>query len=83
VSQLSSHTSQGDIMNDTCKTHPFPLKIIVKKGEYLTRLCQEIYGYTNDALIEHVKAHNPQIENSDLILIGDKITFPEPVKTIH
>jgi general secretion pathway protein A len=81
VSQLSSHTSQGDIMNDTCKTHPFPLKIIVKKGEYLTRLCQEIYGYTNDALIEHVKAHNPQIENSDLILIGDKITFPEPVKT--
>ena len=81
VSRLPPHILQSDIIDDHYnRINPFPLKIVVKKGEYLTRLCQEIYGYTSDALIDHVKSHNPQIENSDLILIGDHLTFPEPIK---
>jgi general secretion pathway protein A len=78
VSRLPAQPLQSGIMNAHHGEKLFPLEIIVKKGEYLTRLCQKIYGYTNDQLIEDIKNHNPHIEDSDLILIGDKITFPEP-----
>jgi hypothetical protein len=49
----------------------------VKKGEYLSQICLDMYGFVNDYIIKAVKEKNPRIFDADLIFIGDKIFFPE------
>ena len=49
---------------------------IVKEGENLTQLTQNVYGYVSPQLVEWVKNHNPHILNADTILPGDRIVFP-------
>lgn len=55
-------------------------KRTVKKGEYLSQICLDTYGFVNDQLIRTVKANNPNIRDADLIFIGDTIFFPEFLK---
>lgn len=55
----------------------FPVIRIVKKGEYVSKLAAEVYGFTNNAIIESIKKHNPQIQNIDKVEVGDKVLFPE------
>ncbi|MCK4786621.1 MAG: AAA family ATPase [Desulfobacteraceae bacterium] len=49
----------------------------VKRGEYLSQICLDMYGFVNDQLIQAVKEKNPGIFDPDLIFIGDTIFFPE------
>ena len=49
---------------------------IVKEGENLTQLTQNVYGFVSPQLVEWVKNHNPHILNADTILPGDRIVFP-------
>lgn len=55
---------------------------MVKKGQYLSQICLEIYGYVDNSLIQRVKNSNPDIHDADLILIGEKIYFPELLKPV-
>jgi hypothetical protein len=52
----------------------------VKKGEYLSQICLETYGYVDNQLIRKVKEYNPSIYDADLILTGAEIVLPEHIK---
>lgn len=50
---------------------------IVREGNNLWGLTKDVYGSTNNEVIKWVKQNNPQIEDVDLIQVGDEIVFPE------
>ena len=55
---------------------------VVKEGETLSNLIREVYGISTKAaldasLIEFVRQHNPAITDSDLIIAGSVIQFPD------
>jgi general secretion pathway protein A len=45
-------------------------------GDNLFSICQRFYGLGNTTLIDHILESNPEIENVDLIQVGQKITIP-------
>ena len=49
---------------------------VVKPGETLTALVQEVYGELTPALLEGVRRANPQIQDVNVILYGDTLRFP-------
>jgi len=55
----------------------FPVTRVLKEGDYLTKLCVEIYGFTNDRLVEWMKEQNPHIKDVDVIDVGEKLFFPK------
>ena len=58
----------------------FPITRTIKKGDYVSRICVDIYGFTNDKLIEWIHYNNPQIDNIDHILVGERVFFPRLYK---
>ena len=52
----------------------------VKKGETVSLLCIEIYGYYSDALGKAFAADNPKVKNINLIYVGQNIRFRKPVQ---
>lgn len=65
--------------NNESETIPevLPKKRVVTKGDYLTKLVFETYGYVNDKLVEFVRQKNPHIRNINTLQIGDEINFPD------
>jgi len=59
------------------KPGKYPVSRIVKKGDNLSILTQNIYGFTDGKLMESVKKENPSIKNVNKIYIGDELFFPE------
>ncbi|MBN1867042.1 AAA family ATPase [Candidatus Sumerlaeota bacterium] len=49
----------------------------VRRGDYLSRLCIEIYGNSTPEILEKVKKINPNIRDVNIILIDDEIVFPD------
>ena len=60
---------------------PSPIIRIVEKGDNLFRLTMKVYGYADDELVERVRRTNPRIKDSDKILVGDEIVFPDIKKS--
>ena len=60
---------------------PSPVIRIVQKGDNLFRLTMKVYGYADDELVERVRRTNPRIKDSDKILVGDEIVFPDIKKS--
>lgn len=52
---------------------------VVKRGDTLSRLLVDVYGYKNDKLFAMVQQANPQIQDVNKIWIGDEIHFPHPM----
>ena len=50
--------------------------VLVREGDTLTKLIIKTYGYINDDILDLVKKHNPDIENINLIEVGQEIIFP-------
>jgi len=50
---------------------------VVKRGDNLTKLTQEVYGSVDADLIDWVKKNNPQITDIDRLLIGTRLVFPD------
>jgi general secretion pathway protein A len=50
---------------------------IVKKGDTLSTLCLETYGFVTMRALVWLKTHNPHISNMDEIQIDEIIFFPE------
>lgn len=48
----------------------------VKKGDKLILLLEEVYGKSNDALIQSVRDANPGMIDPNLILAGEELVFP-------
>ncbi len=53
----------------------------VKKGETVSLLCIEIYGYYSNDLGEAIAKDNQDIKNINLIYVGQEIRFRKPVAT--
>lgn len=53
----------------------------IKKGDTLTRLIIDQYGYVDDRLIAHVRDRNPWIKNANKIYTGFELVLPEREKT--
>lgn len=54
-----------------------PRKRIAKKGDTLTSLILETYGRIDADLLNFIKENNPGIKDSNLIIVGTEIVFPE------
>jgi hypothetical protein len=55
----------------------------VKKGETLSELAKEVYGYSGRQIIAILKQHNPHIKDPDRIMVGDEVLFPVVDGTEH
>lgn len=56
----------------------FPVQRVVKKGDTLYSLMQEVYGASNKELIAQMKKQNKRIRKNDQIQAGEKLIFPPP-----
>jgi len=54
-----------------------PLVRTVQRGDNLSRMAQEVYGFSNARIVQTVRDNNPGIRNVDLIFTGDQIVFPK------
>jgi hypothetical protein len=55
----------------------YPIIQTIRKGDYVSKLAEKIYGFTNGDVIKILKEHNPQIEDMNKVEVGDIILFPE------
>jgi general secretion pathway protein A len=55
----------------------FPVTRVVKPGDSLSKLIASVYGASSNDLVEWVKAHNPRIQDTNVIVVGERIVFPE------
>jgi general secretion pathway protein A len=53
-----------------------PVVRVVKKGDTLSRLVEEVYGFSNRKLLYFVRENNTAINDIDRIIVGDRILFP-------
>ena len=53
-----------------------PVERIVKSGDRLMDLVEDVYGIRDERLVQLVKRHNAQIKSRHLIHIGDRLIFP-------
>ncbi|MBI5583567.1 MAG: AAA family ATPase [Deltaproteobacteria bacterium] len=52
----------------------------VKKGDNFIQMVREVYGASDQALLDYVKKHNPRIKDFRQIQEGEKIVFPKRKK---
>jgi general secretion pathway protein A len=66
-------------------THPRKSSIrrTIKKGDTLSHLAMEVYGYYGPEIITILRQHNPSIKNPDKIMVGDEVLFPVVDGTKH
>ncbi len=57
--------------------HSSSQKKIVKKGDTVSKLCLDTYGFYNAQVLIWLKRHNPHVFNMDEIQIGGILFFPE------
>jgi len=69
---------------------PREITIIVKEGETLLELAANVYGRSDESILNLLKKHNPGIKNINFIEVGQKIVFPPltasdqgPTFTVH
>jgi len=53
-----------------------PVTRVVKKGDYLSRLVEDVYGFSNREVLDRVKQQNRGIKDINRIEPGKKIVFP-------
>jgi hypothetical protein len=54
----------------------FPRVVLLQKGDSISKMALEMYGFINPALMERIRHHNPHIKNIDRVAIGEEILFP-------
>jgi hypothetical protein len=59
------------------KKAALPLLRVMQKGEYISKIALEVYGYANDEILSLIKKHNPQIKDINRVEVGEKVLFPE------
>jgi len=50
--------------------------VIVQRGNSLAQLAANVYGKVDRSILEYLKKHNPEIENINVIQVGQRIFFP-------
>jgi type II secretory pathway predicted ATPase ExeA len=75
---LSDKPKQPEIIDEIAEITygAYPVKRRVKPGDYLSKMCVEVYGVTSYRIIGLIKQHNTQIQDANKIIEGDLIYFP-------
>jgi general secretion pathway protein A len=55
---------------------PPPVVRVVGEGETLAHLTTRIYGRSDDTVLDLVKAANPSVTDVNLVVAGERLTFP-------
>ena len=55
----------------------FPVTRVVRKGDSLGRLVEDVYGFSNQEILQHVRNNNKSIKDINKIQSGIRIVFPE------
>ena len=53
-----------------------PVRRVVRKGDNLSRLAENIYGFSDRVVLNRVKRQNSHIKDQNIILPGESIVFP-------
>lgn len=62
------------------QTHETPISHVIKKGESVSLICLQYYGYYSSQLGIAIKKLNPSINDINIIVAGNTITLVKPVK---
>jgi general secretion pathway protein A len=60
-----------------------PLVRIMSKGDYISKIALEVYGYANDDILALIKKHNPHIKDINRVEVGEKVLFPDSQATLR
>jgi LysM repeat protein len=79
IKTAEKNEEQGavDNVSPILKTKKTPATLItVKRGDTLTKLAIDQYGRVDGEILDMIKQQNPNLNNVDLISIGQEILFP-------
>ncbi|MFP4163006.1 MAG: FecR domain-containing protein [Chitinispirillaceae bacterium] len=71
----------GSIIARTVKSDEQFITRTVAKGESVSLICLELYGYYSDELGDAFLKDNPQVKDIDVIAAGQKLKFRKPRET--
>jgi general secretion pathway protein A len=54
----------------------FPRVVSLQKGDSISKMALEMYGFINPALMERIRHHNPHIKNINRVTVGEEILLP-------
>jgi hypothetical protein len=72
----STYSDFKRVESDKSSKKTFPVTKIVQRGDEVFDLCQQVYGFCNNQVLQLVKANNPHIRNINIIYPDLKIIFP-------
>lgn len=61
---------------ESVKQEGKPVRRVVRKGDNLSRLAENIYGFSDQVVLNRVKQQNSNIKDQNIILPGESIVFP-------
>lgn len=64
------------------KKEPYAIRRTVVKGDSLSKMSLEVYGYADSDLVKEVHKNNPHISDPDIIPVGIEIVFPSMPRTV-
>jgi general secretion pathway protein A len=72
----SQDTQTGFKPENVVMGEPTSAVRIIKSGDRLLDLIEDVYGMRDPRLVHWVKQYNPQIKNVDILRVGQSIIFP-------
>jgi hypothetical protein len=78
VTTQNTPTQDAEVHNTGQRQHlAFPVTIVLKKGDSVAKYAIEIYGYSNNEILELIKKNNPHIKDIERVKVGEKIILPD------
>ncbi|MGE3537549.1 MAG: AAA family ATPase [Candidatus Tectimicrobiota bacterium] len=71
----SARSSPGPLTDAEATAAPSSL-YTVRKGDHLSRVAQEVYGVSNQAVLTWIRKHNPQLRSLNQMDVGTQLTLP-------
>ena len=79
ISQQSAPAAKDDpdlVLHTAKELRDSERAVIVQQGNSLGQLATSFYGKVDRSILEYLKKHNPEIENINVIQVGQRIFFP-------
>ena len=72
-----AHGQEAQEQPNAIQKVALPLVRIMSKGDYISKIALEVYGYANEEILALIKKHNPQIKDINRVEVGEKVLFPD------
>jgi hypothetical protein len=77
VNTLQSQDQKVQDQSSVMQQVTLPLVRIMSKGDYISKIALEVYGYANEEILALIKKHNPHIKDINRVEVGEKVLFPD------